>query len=275
MNPRICTRPFTKCIRPSIIGRISSRSLASFTPAARSPRSEAGSAAQPPRRQQTASNWMRLLEVPTTALHSDIRQALSRSGVTGRFDVYLEYYRFLRRDSAYIKFENKIDAKTANEKIGGRGKFQISGHDVVAIAANQPSNVPGIDRSLSLDFGPRGTFTTGSGPDAGLFSRGTSVCLYGLPGRIQAEDVEAALRGFALRKPTRREQVVDDDPQAAEEHLPSVNKLAHNGRSLTSRHLVQLENISEAHRLVRQLHMTYWDEHTWGTKYICRARVVY
>jgi len=42
-----------------------------------------------------------------------------------------------------------------------------------------------------------------------------------------------------------------------------------------SRFLVQLTSVSEAQRLVREMHMTYFEPETLGNKFMLRARIIH
>ncbi|KZO95165.1 hypothetical protein CALVIDRAFT_179483 [Calocera viscosa TUFC12733] len=277
MYPRISARPLVHPVRSWASAQNACRLATSSAPRFNQPGTESAEHDRPSIR-GNPTNWIRLHDVPRTALHNDVRRAVTRSGVGQKFQVYLDYYRFLRTPGAWLKFENQQDMHAALQHIGGR-KFQITAQDILAIPTPAPSDA--VQRSRGFRgraiAAQKGSIH-GNGPDAGTRSMGRDVVLYGLPGKIEPEDVLAALKGFAFRKKANKKDLgneAETDGMDEEERAQAVYKLPQIGRSLTSRHLVRLESQSEAHRLVRQLHMTYWDQDLWGTKYTCRARVVY
>jgi len=281
MLTRLSVRPFQPQIRHWVSKKTPCRALATtavlkleqqFPQPARSD--------QRGQRQRAPTNWVALWDVPKTALHNDVRRAVGRAGVDQKYDVYLDYFRFQRNGQAYLRFSSPEDVNAAMQRIGGRGRFQITAQDIICAPVPQPDSLVrrqrGIQgRAIAAQKGK----TLGNGPDAGTSSRGRDVVLYGLPGKIEAEDVFAALTGFEINSKSRETTDIGNEGDADEldedEHTQAVIKLPQSGRSLTSRHLVRLANTSEAHRLVRKLHMTYWEENIWGTKYMCRARVIY
>ncbi|KZT59771.1 hypothetical protein CALCODRAFT_481274 [Calocera cornea HHB12733] len=229
-------------------------------------------------RSRTVDNWIRLNEVPKTSLHNDVRRAVTRAGVDQRFEVYLHYFRFLRGGAAYLKFETPKDALEALRHIGGK-KVMIMAQEILALPTAAPPSMVERQRGIrGRAIAAQKGEVDGTGLDAGTASRGRDVVLYGIPNKIEAEDVLAALKGFELnRKRNKNETAAGDetDGMDEEERAQAVYKLSQFGRSLTSRYLIRLDSASEAHRLVRQLHMTHWDPTLWGKQYMCRARVVY
>jgi len=105
----------------------------------------------------------------------------------------------------------------------------------------------------------RGTLD-GNGPDAGVRERGKNVVVWGLPGKLTTDQLREYLKNYRLAGTGGgREEILKLEPV---------------GRpTLTSRHYVRTVSASEAHRLVRRLHMSPFDQS--GRQYVMRARVVY
>jgi len=103
------------------------------------------------------------------------------------------------------------------------------------------------------------SIVSGSGSQGGITDVGRSVLLSGLPGKITTEVVRRFLRNYKLM-----------GGQA------EVVKLEQETRSeMTSRVLVRLSSMSEAFRLVRNLHMTNYEPDIWEDKYTIRAQLIY
>jgi len=103
---------------------------------------------------------------------------------------------------------------------------------------------------------------TGNGPDGGLASNGKNVIMWGLPGKLEPAYLKSYLKRFTLSGKTGEEEITKLELGSA------VN-------ALSSRHLVRCISVSEAHRLVRMMHMTYYNQPLYEEKYLVRARVIY
>jgi hypothetical protein len=58
-------------------------------------------------------------------------------------------------------------------------------------------------------------------------------------------------------------------------NLDILSPDTNNNFTMAARFLVRLASVSEAHRLVRELHMTYYQPEIHKTNYPLRARVIY
>jgi len=155
---------------------------------------------------------------------------------------------------AYILYGTQPEALKANRKLLNA---KIMGHilDVSLVDTPQQPRLRGTaGREEALQRGE----DFGSGPDAGLKERGTSVCIWGLPGKLTAPGLRKYLVGFDLR--------MDVEYPIAKLHTDD---------SLTSRFLVRLTSVAEAHRLVRFYHMKHFSPASWGDRYKIHARVIY
>jgi len=103
---------------------------------------------------------------------------------------------------------------------------------------------------------------TGNGPQGSILNPGKNVVLWGFPGKMREDGVEDLLKSWRLAWSAGVLEVVK--MERVEQQF-----------TLVSRFLVRLASASEAHRLVRLLHMTYHEPETRGQKYQVRARVIY
>jgi len=99
----------------------------------------------------------------------------------------------------------------------------------------------------------------GTGPNGGTTGNGKNVIMWGLPGKLPPDGLRNYLRAFRLSEASGQENIVKIEPEKS---------------SLTSRHLVRCSTPSEAYRLVRRFHMTYFGESVHGDRYLLGARVV-
>ncbi|KZV66547.1 hypothetical protein PENSPDRAFT_688930 [Peniophora sp. CONT] len=98
----------------------------------------------------------------------------------------------------------------------------------------------------------------GNGVQAGISDVGRSVCILGLPTGTPLSTMRLILetRGFSLRNESSRQKL-----------STGVWKVASPAHALSDRFLVKLSEI-DAHRLVRDLHMTYHHKH------LLQARII-
>ncbi|KAF8522301.1 hypothetical protein BU17DRAFT_44846 [Hysterangium stoloniferum] len=201
-----------------------------------------------------------LRNIPRTALNSDIRRMLDRHEIENVKAVHKTYVRFLPEGKAHVAFETPEQADMAakrlrNATMSGSPVQPMLTH-VADVPATRSRGAKGREEAAA-----RGCIT-GTGPDAGVTDRGRGVVLWGLPGRMTVDELkELLLRGFSLM-----------DGEAAKGNVVLIEP---DGRtqSSTSRHYVRLDSIAEAHRLVRQLHMTDFKRRG-GRTYRIHARVV-
>ena len=121
----------------------------------------------------------------------------------------------------------------------------------------------------------------GDGPNGGITSNNKSVVLYGLPGKMTVEALTYYLKSFKLADPApESKEIVKMDLYVHVRSacfttvlIPYISPPGH--QSLTSRFLVRLASSSEAHRLVRKLHETFYEPEIFDKRYRVRARVIY
>ncbi|KAJ7219147.1 hypothetical protein GGX14DRAFT_590278, partial [Mycena pura] len=187
-----------------------------------------------------------LSNVPPTATPADLRRLISRAQVHGVEDAAIDYYRLEPTGRAYLKLTHPdflLPSLDALEKVS------ISGVHPVA----EPSSRPSMS-----------TQADGNGLSSELGSDGKHVVVSGLPKAVGPEVVDELLEGFSFPP---GEPYIFKLPRCAVCPPPHF--------TFVSRFLVRLSSVSEAHRLVRQLHMTNFKPAVHETRYPLRARVIY
>ncbi|KAG1891227.1 hypothetical protein F4604DRAFT_400005 [Suillus subluteus] len=208
-----------------------------------------------PRLVDEGRTHIQLRELPRSALLTDLRRLCIRDQLLGVTDVAIDYHRFLPTGRAYLTL---ADTKHLYKNLQALDKASLGSLPIRAVSAPTPRSGHGqLDRT-----GTQRKVFSGNGPHGGISSRMKHVVIWGLPGKISEEAVENYLRDFRLDN-------VDGKNGAVKVEL------ATNTFSLYSRYLVRPTSTAEAHRLVRQLHMTYYEPEHWGRRYQLRARVVY
>lgn len=139
----------------------------------------------------------------------------------------------------------------------------ISGHTLHASALVAP---------------PPGNIALGDGLRGGLDKTGTSVVVWGFPGRYHREAFDDLLEGYELAEGDN--SIIKLDLSVAyhllcillfSDHLFSRRKEF----SMVSRFLIRLKSISEAHRFVRHIHGTHLRPDKFLDNYLLTAHVVY
>ncbi|KAJ6455713.1 hypothetical protein C8R45DRAFT_1111240 [Mycena sanguinolenta] len=188
-----------------------------------------------------------LSNVPVTATPADLRRLVSRAQVQGVKDVAIDYQNLTPTGRAYLQLTHTDFLSPCLDVLG---KFTISG--VHPIAA--PSNRPPISAQLE-----------GNGLSSELDSNGRYVTLWGLPRTLNEYELDSQVLAGRFSFPPGEPYIFK---------MPPPFKTT---RSFTifGRFLVRLASVSEAHRLVRELHMTYYWPEEHKTKYPIHARVIY
>jgi len=205
---------------------------------------------------------IQLRNIPPTATPTDLRRLVTRSKLEGVTDVALDYQRFLTSGRAYLTLSHP-DFLRSN--LDALQNTSISSISVTAVASDPPLDVtPLRTRGTAgrVDASQRGIIV-GNGIRAGLLNPAKNVVLWGLPGKMTPEALKKVLKRFKLAGSDGGKQEV------AKVEMPDRTF------TLFSRHLVRVSSVSEAHRLVRAMHMTYFEPQRWGKKYRIQARVIY
>ncbi|KZS99256.1 hypothetical protein SISNIDRAFT_480819 [Sistotremastrum niveocremeum HHB9708] len=195
--------------------------------------------------------------VPLSATREDILRMIMKCNAQNIVGVSINYERFRPTGEATIRVRRPQDLYPAlyalkNASISHYFLHFKPTHDIVPI---RPRTRGAKGRQEAIQRG----LITGDGPDAGIAERGKSVVIWGLPPRVRLDKLREFLNNGRLSsEPTLA--VVDPPPD---------------GYSSTSRVLVQTKSISDAHRLVRDFHRTFYTPETFGEAYEIRAQVVY
>ncbi|KAG0705950.1 hypothetical protein DFH29DRAFT_996377 [Suillus ampliporus] len=198
---------------------------------------------------------IQLRELPRSALPTDVRRLCIRDKLLGVTDVAIDYHRFLPTGRAYLTLAH---TEHLYKNLQALDKSSVGSLPIHAVSSPPPYSNPGRLNKA----GTQGKIFSGNGPHGGIHSRMKHVVIWGFPGKISEQAVENYLRDFRL-------DGVDGKSGATKVALPT------NTFSLYSRYLVRPTSTAEAHRLVRQLHMSYYEPEYWGRRYQLRARVVY
>ncbi|EPQ58761.1 hypothetical protein GLOTRDRAFT_104100 [Gloeophyllum trabeum ATCC 11539] len=203
---------------------------------------------------------VQLRGLPKTALPSDVLRLIARNRVENVTGVAIDYNGFKPTGRAYVKIASPDLVQTALERLDS---------STMAAMTVRAVSTPGVDlarRSRGAkgveEAAERGVIS-GNGPSGGLppSQSGMNVVVFGLPSKMELEKVKAYFDGFEFASMTRGDKEVIHVAQ--HEKVPS------------SRYLVRLASVSEAHRFVRHVHMTYFDQEAWGGRYLMKAKVIY
>ncbi|KAF7338407.1 hypothetical protein MVEN_02066500 [Mycena venus] len=189
-----------------------------------------------------------LSNLPPTTTPADLRRLIVRAQVQGVEDAAIDYHHLNPTGRAYLKLTHPdflVPGLDALEKV------TISGIHPIA----QPSQRP-----------PAAAQLDGNGLSSELDSNGRYVAVWGLPKAVAPNVLDDIIRDRFSFPPG--EPYIFKMPELNTADNPRVFTLA-------SRFLVRLASVSEAHRLVRELHMTYYWPERHQTKYPLRARVIY
>ncbi|KAJ7109244.1 hypothetical protein C8R44DRAFT_802008 [Mycena epipterygia] len=186
---------------------------------------------------------IQLSNVPKTATPADLRRLIIRGQVQGVEHAAIEYKRLDPTGRAYLQL---IHPDFLLPNLDALERVSLSGVHLLA----EPSNRAPTPMPEQMN---------GNGLSSELKSDGKNVVLWGIPKAVGAELVDELLEGFSF-------------PPGE----PYIFKMpAPDSFTFVGRFLVRLVSAPEAHRLVRQFHMTHWNPPVHGNKYTIRARVIY
>ncbi|KAH9926168.1 uncharacterized protein B0H18DRAFT_876600, partial [Fomitopsis serialis] len=205
--------------------------------------------------------------VPRSAIPADIKRVCVKHKIIDNisdgnpFAVVLNYARFSPSGKAWLTLTSPNFSPHTLKALNGT---VLSGKLLEVTAKDPWSGLEPRARGVKgrLEAAERGVLS-GNGPGGGTSSHGRGVAISGFPGKITAEAVQAYLGDFRLA--------------SYEGGQKEVVKLGVPQRNIAmkARLYVRLASVAEAHRLVRQFHMTFFEPKVYGTKYPLRAHVVY
>lgn len=121
--------------------------------------------------------------------------------------VQLDYHRFLPTGRAYLTFTHADFVKSALRALQGA---TIATLPVYAQSSPPPPPGPESIRARGakgFDQAVERSVIRGNGPSAGISGSGKNVVLYGMPGRLTAEELTEHLRGYKLAEDGKKSVV--------------------------------------------------------------------
>jgi len=201
--------------------------------------------------------------VPLTATADDVRRLVDRAGLKGVQDVALMFNHFRPTGTALISLTRPDYLK---ENLNLLDSASMARTPLKA----KPRLLDDVDAALPRTRGERGReeasergAINGNGPHGGISNGEKTVTLWGFPGKTEVPAVETILRNFKISR--------------TKDGKGGVYKIGvpEGEFSMYSRFIITLPNVSEAHHLVRQLNMTYFEPGSLGDRFMLRARIVY
>ncbi|KZT09472.1 uncharacterized protein LAESUDRAFT_722434 [Laetiporus sulphureus 93-53] len=204
-----------------------------------------------------------LTKLSRSVIPADIKRLCGKNKVDHVSDVKLDYYRFTPTGRAWVEVTAPIHLKKTLKAL----QNTVIGSTVLAPLVADPYAGPPIRMRGKKGFTEaveRG-IVLGNGLNGGITGQGKNVVIYGLPRMMEPEAVRDFLKSFKLASMQEGQQVYKMEIQKE-----SIKK-----STFTSRYLVRLASVSEAHRVVRRIHMTYYQPENYGSRYPVHARVIY
>lgn len=213
---------------------------------------------------------IQLRNLPRTCLPSDLRRMVTANNVENVVNIAIEYQRFIPTHRAILEISDPILTQSALKALQGATVASMPVYPRVKSEEQVDAPTPVRHRGMRgrEDAVERGAvLQVGDGPNGRLSAAtsGRNVVVYGLPGNTRPAVLREYLRGFSFA--------------ANEPEKTQVQKLVGEDDRLrpTAKFLVRLSNESEAHRLVRQMHLTPFNlgEKSETVRHLVRARVIY
>lgn len=199
-----------------------------------------------------------LVGLPHLTSSADIRRAIVGK-LHGVADVELDYYRFRPSGKALITLTRH---EFLRDNLRALEKLTLCGIPVKAQAIDfQEGGLPRSRGSKGrAEASARGAIQ-GNGPRGNFPNTERNVVIWGLPGKLSTQELEDKLRGFTLAR-TQKGHATIVKLEPPEDRF-----------TMFSRFVITMTSVSEARRLVRQLHMTEWPK-TGKGKALIRAQVL-
>ncbi|KDQ60755.1 hypothetical protein JAAARDRAFT_55494 [Jaapia argillacea MUCL 33604] len=205
--------------------------------------------------------YILLEKLPRTALPSDIWRMIQRSQTENIVKAELNYHRFERKGQAFLTLSQPEFCQPALKALANAS---ISALPVQASPCEQLTVRDRVRGARGYAEASERNLFEGDGPSARVtqFYRGKCVVISGFPKRFQPGRVKNFLKGFKfIGSEGGRKEVVKVEPPAGI-------------YAISSKFLVRLASVSEAHRLVRHIHMRFYDPETHEGRFRLRAQVV-
>ncbi|KAI0341584.1 hypothetical protein BDW22DRAFT_251332 [Trametopsis cervina] len=214
-------------------------------------------------RETDVARHVHLRNVPKTVLPNDLWRLCARAEIENVESVDIDYENLEPTGSAWITL-------TASDFVPNVIRKFHTGIYLGASRVTASSEPLKAARLLSRSRGERGREQAaargviGSGPSAGVTGGARNVCLSGFPATMPVEAIKTYLKSFKLAGTVPGEKEVLKLEPASKEVF-----------NTSARFLVRLASSSEAHRLVRKLHETDYDEVARERKWRIKAHIVY
>ncbi|GLB35418.1 hypothetical protein LshimejAT787_0209830 [Lyophyllum shimeji] len=181
--------------------------------------------------------------LPNLTTSGDIRRAITGK-LQGIADVELDYFRFRPSGKALITLTRH---EFLRDNLRALERLTICGIPIKAQAVDfQEGGLPRTRGSKGrAEASARGAIQ-GNGPRGNFPNTERNVVIWGLPGKLDPQELEEKLRDFKLAR-TQKGHATIVKLDIPEDRF-----------TMFSRFVVTMASVSEARRLVRQLHMTEW-----------------
>jgi len=201
-----------------------------------------------------------LTNVPRSATPADIRKAVVRAKLKGVADVAIDYSHFAPSEKALLTLTRP---NLLQENLLALQNASIAGIPIKATPTRLSDPSPPRQRGVKgrREAADRGIL--GNGPHAGLSNGDRNVTIWGFPGKLEPESLFPLFEHFNL-----------STNKAGQPDIVKI-PLPDGAFTMVSRFLLRLASASEAHRLVRQLHLTHWEPEFNGMRYPLRAQIIY
>jgi len=218
------------------------------------------------RREVSAVNqerlYIQLRGLPRTALPADVQRAVKRQGAKGIKEVTINYERFSPTGGAYLTLTSP---DVLNHNLKNLTDTTIASLPITAASSPPPERIPlrGRGERGRMHAAER-AIVFGNGPRAGMLSGGKNVVLWGFPGKLAATALQGYLQNFKLA-----------GTEGGKKEFTRIQLSNPYQFSRVAKYLVRMSSEAEAHRMVRVLHMTYFEPEVHNQKYLIRARIIY
>ncbi|KAF8631438.1 hypothetical protein AX17_005115 [Amanita inopinata Kibby_2008] len=204
-----------------------------------------------------------LRNIPVTATVADVRRTVERTKLQGVHDVALLYDHFRPTGTALISLTRQEFLRNNLRMLQGIAMAGIP-LEAEPRLLDDADTVPARTRGVKgREEAARRGALNGNGPQAGLPNGDRTVTVWGFPGKTEPAAVEFIVRDFKLARSGNGKASIFKIQVPAEEF------------SMHSRFVIMLSTVSEAHRLARELNMTFFEPESLGRRFMLRARIIH
>ncbi|PFH52410.1 hypothetical protein AMATHDRAFT_2145 [Amanita thiersii Skay4041] len=208
-------------------------------------------------------NRIELQNVPLSATTTDVRRLVEWTRLSGVEDVALQFEHFRPTGKALITLSRPELLRDNMRLLQNIGFAGVPLH-VEPKLSSDVRELPGRTRGVKgREAAARRGILDGNGPHAGLLNGERTVTIWGFPGKTEVPTVEYILKSFKLTRSVNGKSSVFKIP------------IPQNEFAMSSRFIATTQTVSEAHRMVRQVNMTFFEPDTLGNRFLLRARIVH